>query len=162
MAIFRAFNVPRAPTLFVQQLLNVFSQHCVQVQSGAIHIGTSIYAAAERFIHEEGNESVVVTFYAVLREGYHRASSPAAQNPTMASITSAQDDLIFDYVITGAVAELSCLDDPLHYQYIEGQLPSRGTAQALWDLSRLPPGSHQADSLTFVSLQRHLIPLGTW
>jgi hypothetical protein len=156
-AIFHAFHVPPTYAFSVDQFYDTFFRHCAEEQSKAIRNGSSIYAAAERFIQGEGNESVMVTFYAVPREEYNQASSPAAQRPTATQTTATQDDLMFDHVITSKAVELHALDDPLHYQYITRYLTSTRVTQALWDLSRLPPGSHHAGSKTFVWLQRQLI-----
>jgi hypothetical protein len=122
----------------------------------AVKHNSSLYAATERFICELAGQTIVLTAFAELRKEYDLAPSPVAHLPYASALTAAQHDLVFGFVFTDLAKGLSSLDEFLHNQSLVDIVGSERTKRALWDLSRLPPGSHLPDSTTYAWLQRTL------
>ena len=100
----------------------------------------------------------MITAFAVLREGLELVLSNSGHCPAH---TAAGYDLEFDYVITGAVAGPTQLNDWLLVQSLVEHIGSKRAKVAIWEMSRLPPGPHRPDSTSFQWLQRTLLPIDT-
>jgi hypothetical protein len=146
--------------LSVESPLRIFFWNCAGVHQDAIRRQSSIYAATETFICEHAGESLVLTAFALLREKYDWTPSPAAQRSSGPGFKAAQDDLIFGFAITGQASDMQPLRNFLHFQTVCNYISSERTKRALWDLSRLPIGSHVRDSETYVWYQRILVEPG--
>ena len=136
------------------------------LRSAALHIDamrrqSSMFAAAERFICDCAGNSVELTAFAVLRKEYDLELSPASQHLYASALTVAREDLVFGFVVTGTATDHTSLDNYLHNQHLADYLDSERVKSALWDLSRLPSGSHVPDSATYAWLQRSLLPMYT-
>lgn len=126
------------------------------VHLAALRRGSSVYVATETFIYEQAGEPVMATTFAVLREVYDLAVSPSCRSSSTTALEAARCDLEFDFVIAGVVADPTLLDDWLCEQLLIQHIRSERSKSAVWDLSRLPTGSHLSDSKTFRWLKRDL------
>ena len=138
-----------------------FYVRAASVHLAALRRGSSVYVATETFIYEHAGKTVMFTTLAILREVYDVAVSPCYHSTSMTALEAAQYDLEFDFIVMDLVVDPSLLDDWLYEQLLIEYLDSERRKSAIWDLSRLPAGSHLSDSKTFRWLKRDLLPLDT-
>ena len=163
LQIFSVFELGNSPQLHspFDGLLRSFFGRSAKLHLDAVNRQSSLYSATERFIVEHAGRSTELMAFAVLRKEYDLAPSPAAQRPYASALTAAQDDLVFGFVFTDSATNFDSLDAFLRNQSVVDLLGSERTKRAIWDLSRLPPGSHLPDSDTYAWLQRSLRPIRT-
>ena len=137
--------------------LRTFFLRSARLHVDALRRQSSLFAAAERFICDHAGDSVELTAFAVLRKEYDLELSPASQHPYASALTVAREDLVFGFIVTGTATDHTSLDNYLHNQRLADYLDSERVKRALWDLSRLPSGSHVPDSATYAWLQRSLL-----
>ena len=127
----------------------------------ALRRGSSVYVATETFIYEQAGKTVMLMTFAILREVYDVAVSPCCHSTSMTALEAARYDLEFDFITADVAVDTKLLDDWLYEQLLIEYLDSERRKSAIWDLSRLPAGSHLSDSRTFRWLKRDLLPVDT-
>jgi hypothetical protein len=142
----------------LERELDTFYRRAAAVHFNALHCGACIYAAAETFVCDNAGDSYIVFAVAVLRE--HLELTPSRPGHR-GELSTTEHDLAFDFVVVGATTHSAPLDSWLHEQSIVSYLRSDRVRSAIWDLSRLPPGSHHPDSTTFQWLRRSLVTVDT-
>ena len=135
-----------------------FYGRAAETHFAALQRQSSIYVATETFICEVAGDHLLVTAFGVLRQELELTPSNAGHYPALMALGC---DLDFDYVVTGTASYPTSLEDWLHGQSLMKHLNSERAKSAIWDMSRLPPGPHRRDSMTFRWLQRTLLPLET-
>jgi hypothetical protein len=143
---------------YLERALLLFYWKAAAVHHAALQRQSSIYVATETFICEIAGEHLLITAFAVLREDLEVVQSQSSRYP---ALMAAGCDLAFDYVNTGSAMYPIPLDDWLHGQTLVKHLGSERVKSAIWDMSRLPPGSHLRGSATFRWLQRSIISVST-
>ena len=141
--------------------LRTFFWRSAGLHIDAVRRQSSLFAAAERFICDQAGNSHELTAFAVLRKEYDLGLSPVSQHPHASALRAAREDLVFGFVVTGTATDHTSLDNYLHNQRLADHLYSERVKRALWDLSRLPSGSHVPDSTTYAWLQRSLLLMNT-
>jgi hypothetical protein len=158
--LFRGYDETILPDLlhYLEKALLLFYLKAAAVHHAALQCQSSIYVATETFICEIAGEHLLITAFAVLREDLELVQSQSSRYP---ALMAASCDLAFDYGSTGSAMYPIPLNDWLHEQTLAKRLNSERAKSAIWDMSRLPPGSHIPNSETFRWLQRTIISLNT-
>jgi hypothetical protein len=110
----------------------------------------------ETFVYEQAGQTRKLTAFAVLRGEYDAARSPSMSFSWFSPDQAAQHDLVFEYVDheVPTVDYTSQMYDWSDGQALVKDIRSTRAMSAIWDLTRLPIGSHHAGSQTFRYLQR--------
>jgi hypothetical protein len=136
--------------------LSRFYGRTTEVHYEALQRNSSVYVAMETFLYEHAGQTRKLTAFAVLREEYDAAQSPSMGFLWFSPSQAVQHDLAFDFVDLEmpTVDYPSPTDDWSDGQALVEHITSTRAMSAVWDLTRLPIGSHHAHSQTFRYLQR--------
>jgi hypothetical protein len=148
----------------VVELPHWLSQFCgrtAEVHSEALQRNSSVYVAMETFVYEQAGQTRKLTAFAVLREEYDTVLSPSTSFSWFSPFQAAQHDLVFDCVDleVPTVDYPSQMDDWSDGQTLVKHITSTRAMSAIWDLTRLPTGSHHASSQAFRYLLRSFYTL---